>query len=143
MGKRLSWAAALAAMAGLAVSAASRELLVEITPQASSARPEGRQFNLIPYVLRIEGLRLPGDRASRLVIYGQPPAKNAPVLGTAEGVGSRGGPKLDPPRNFVIPLSQEARRYLTGRRQAKLWVEYEGVTQLRLVKATVDISDAK
>lgn len=125
------------------IDAETRPMLVTVTPRAASARAEGTQFGQIPYVLRVEGLRLPGNRSSRLTIYGEAPSKGAPVLGTAEGMGWERGPKLGPPRNFVIPLSQASGRYLTGRQRVKLWVECQGMTELHFAKAVVDVSQPK
>lgn len=121
----------------------TRQIVASITPRASMASSENTQFGLIPYVLRVEGLQLPGDRSSRLTIYGEAPSKDAPVLGTAEGMGWSGGPKVSPPRAFVVPLSQQARKYLSGRQQAQLWIQYEGMTDLRFSKIVADISEAK
>ena len=143
MAKWALWAWALLGTAAPAAEAEMRELLVSVTPRAAAARAEGTQFGLIPYVLRVEGLRLPGDRSSRLTIYGEVPSKDTPELGRAEGMGWSGGPKLSPPRNFVIPLSQEARRYLSGKQRVKLWIQCEGMAEWRFGKAVIDISQAK
>jgi hypothetical protein len=133
------------ALIGMAAPAnpETRQLLVSVTPRAAAAQATGTEFGLIPYVLRVEGLRLPGDRSSKLTIYGETPSKDAPVLGTAQGMGWTGGPKLNPPYTFVIPLSQEARRYLAGKQQVKLWIQCEGLTELRYGKVVADISEAK
>src|SRR5437868_483092 len=105
------WALVLLAAVMSGATAETRQIQVSVTPRAAAARADAAT----PYVLRIDGLRLPGDRSSRLTIYGEQPTKSSPVLGTAEGMGWRGGPKLAPPHNFVIPLSPAAGRYLAGR----------------------------
>ncbi len=121
----------------------ARQITVSVTPRASAARSEGVQFGSIPYVLRVEGLQLPEDRSSRLTIYGEAPSKDAPVLGTVEGMGWSGGPKSGLPHNMVIPLSQDARRYLVGKKQVTLWILCEGLTELRFSKVIADISLAR
>jgi len=135
----------LAPLVGLVsgAKAETHQVLVPVTPRAAAAGAEHPRLGQIPYVLRVEGLRLAGNRPSRLTIYSVVPSKGAPVLGTAEGVGWRGGPRLAEPHNFVIPLSQEVGTYLTGRKQVKLWVQFEGMTELHFDKAVVDISESK
>jgi hypothetical protein len=137
-----TWVVCALALLGSAAPE-TRQFLAIVTPRASAAQADRSQFGLIPYVLRVDKLQLPGDRSSRLTIYGEAPSKDAPILGTAEGMGWEGGPKLSPPRNFVIPLTQEAHRYVAGRQRVKLWVQFEGITELRFEKMLVDISEAK
>jgi hypothetical protein len=137
------WVLGLLAAVVSGANAEMRQMLVNVTPRAAVAQAEQPGDGQIPYVLRVEGLRLAGNHASRLTIYGEAPSKGGPVLGTAEGVGWRGGPKLAEPHNFVIPLSQEAGRYLAGREQVKLWVRYEGMTELHFDKAVADISEPR
>src|SRR5437763_823994 len=139
MGNPTVWALILVAGLLSGATAETRQIQVSVTPHAAAARADAAT----PYVLRIDGLRLPGDRSSRLTIFGEAPSKGSPVLGTAEGMGWRGGPKLAPPHNFVIPLSPEARRYFTGRERARFWVHLEGTTELRFEKAVVDVSESR